>query len=131
LGLAAIIAILAGVAQVFLLGKPLNCDTNFFPPNKCVEEPTRINAKVVESITWNQLRKGLEKVDKRIAHSDQVDFCFLTRVTGKFEGGGEFVEVVRKADGWWHLRGKSHQVGVGGSAICMKLELATEGLPSR
>lgn len=44
--------------------------------------------------------------------------CFLTRVTGRFEGGGESVRVFLSGSSWY-LGGNSRQRGVGGSARCM------------
>lgn len=46
-------------------------------------------------------------------------FCYLTRVTGKFKGGGEAVWIHVKG-GSWYLGGKSQQDGVGASARCWK-----------
>ena len=47
-------------------------------------------------------------------------FCFLTKVTGRFEGGGEAVRLWINADGYWYLGGDSHQQGV--SAECAVLK---------
>lgn len=44
--------------------------------------------------------------------------CFLTRVTGDFEGGGERVEAYRSGGSWW-LGGSSGQAGVAASARCV------------
>ncbi len=44
--------------------------------------------------------------------------CFLTRMTGKFEGGGEVVRTYASGD-WWYLGGQSLQAGVGASARCL------------
>jgi hypothetical protein len=44
--------------------------------------------------------------------------CFLTRVTGQFQGAGERVEVYRSGGGWW-LGGTSQQAGVAASARCL------------
>src|SRR5687768_37679 len=44
--------------------------------------------------------------------------CFLTRMTGNFEGGGEYIHVVAR-DGFWYLTGHSLQEGVGASARCV------------
>ena len=45
--------------------------------------------------------------------------CYLTFVTGRFEGGGETV-YVRHEGGTWYLGGTSAQAGVGGEAHCWK-----------
>lgn len=44
--------------------------------------------------------------------------CFLTRVTGRFEGRGESVHVY-VANGSWYLGGSSGQNEVGASAVCV------------
>ncbi|WP_437723134.1 hypothetical protein [Sorangium sp. So ce861] len=44
--------------------------------------------------------------------------CFLTRMTGKFKGGGEFIQVFNN-QGIWFLGGDSKQEGVGASARCI------------
>lgn len=44
--------------------------------------------------------------------------CFLTRVTGRFEGWGEVVEAFISG-GSWYLGGTSQQVGVGAFARCV------------
>jgi hypothetical protein len=47
-------------------------------------------------------------------------FCFLTRMTGHFLGGGELVSVDRDdASGYWVLGGVSGQDGVAASAHCV------------
>lgn len=45
-------------------------------------------------------------------------FAFLTKVTGRFEGGGEAVEIYAK-DGFWYLGGGSAQIGVAAVARCV------------
>jgi hypothetical protein len=44
--------------------------------------------------------------------------CFLTRVTGRFEGWGEVVQAYI-SDGSWYLGGSSQQLGVGAFARCV------------
>lgn len=62
---------------------------------------------------WEQgnSQKQLIRVDEGI--------CFLTMVTGKFEGGGERVRVYRSKD-HWYLDGSSKQSGVAAEAQCLK-----------
>jgi hypothetical protein len=55
------------------------------------------------------------KMLTRIADS----FCFLAGVGGKFRGGGEVVEVVPGADGYWWLQGASQQEAVWADAECV------------
>ena len=45
-------------------------------------------------------------------------FCFLTRVGGKFEGSGEWVQAYISGSGWW-LGGSSYQAGVHAHALCI------------
>lgn len=49
-----------------------------------------------------------------------ADACFLNRISGKFEGGGELVEIVKNKDTGWHLQGHSRQIDVRAGAICIK-----------
>lgn len=48
------------------------------------------------------------------------DACYLTKVTGKFEGGPERVEIKRRTDGHWILEGQSNQPHIATSAVCIK-----------
>ena len=48
------------------------------------------------------------------------DACYLTKVTGKFEGGPERVEIKRRTDGHWFLEGQSNQPHIATSAVCIK-----------
>jgi hypothetical protein len=50
--------------------------------------------------------------------ADTNRVCFLTRVSGKFQGGGERVEAFTSGGGWW-LGGASQQAGVAGGARCV------------
>ncbi len=50
--------------------------------------------------------------------SDTNRVCYLTRVSGDFEGGGERVEVYRSGGSWW-LGGASQQAGVAAGARCV------------
>jgi hypothetical protein len=47
--------------------------------------------------------------------------CMLTGISGRFAGGGESVEIVRE-DGYYKLRGRSMQQGVGARAQCVPYE---------
>lgn len=46
--------------------------------------------------------------------------CFLTRVTGRFMGWGEWVHIY-ESGGYWYLSGGSQQPDVAASARCVKL----------
>ena len=75
--------------------------------------------------------KGVEQ-NHHLARQDGIwDACFLTRISGKFEGAGEVVEVRRINDDWY-LYGTSLQPGVQASAVCIKykLQYGTEQSPS-
>lgn len=52
-------------------------------------------------------------------------FCFLTYVTGKFEGGGESVRL-QIVNGQWQLTGSSSQTGVAAGARCQLNVAATD-----
>ena len=52
----------------------------------------------------------------------EADACFLTKIGGKFYGGGEIVYVVRE-ENIWYLKGHSRQPGVQAGAICIKYRL--------
>ena len=48
-------------------------------------------------------------------------FCFLTKVTGKFEGGAEVVEIIKEG-GRWVLVVRSNQGGVAAEAYCAGID---------
>jgi len=50
---------------------------------------------------------------------DSTHVCILTKVSGRFAGGGEAVQVLR-VNGRWRLRTQSLQHGVGGEAFCFR-----------
>jgi hypothetical protein len=47
-------------------------------------------------------------------------FCVLTKVSGRFQGGGESVRLWIDGDGWWYLGGESHQLGVNAECAVFK-----------
>ncbi len=59
---------------------------------------------------------------KMIHQDDGV--CFLTRVGGGFQGGGEFVWIQLGEDGYYYLTGQSAQQGVHAEATCILLRRA-------
>lgn len=63
--------------------------------------------------TWNQ---GATPKSMGAVNADRA--CFLTRVSGKFAGGTERVEIFTSA-GSWYLGGASLQVGVSARARCI------------
>lgn len=54
----------------------------------------------------------------RMLHQS-AGFCFLTRVSGKFEGGGESVRIGLDGSGYFTLFGTSYQEGVTANARCV------------
>lgn len=97
-------ALLARVATAAVMATPVLL-------NGCLNFP-------VHSWTQGQAAVDLGRIDQ--------EFCFLTRVTGRFRGGGEQVRVYQK-DGHWWLGGTSGQQGVGGNAVCLAQLLFTAG----
>ena len=71
------------------------------------------HSSAVYFVTWNQ---GEDPV-RLIKQTD--GFCFLTKVTGHFQGDGESVRLWIDPDGYWYLGGDSHQLGI--SAQCAVL----------
>ncbi len=71
------------------------------------------HSSAVYFVTWNQ---GEDPV-RLIKQTD--GFCFLTKVTGHFQGDGESVRLWVDSDGYWYLGGDSQQAGV--SAQCAVL----------
>ena len=63
---------------------------------------------------WTQ---GWKPTDMGVARGR---VCLLTRITGDFEGGGEFVEIVPSGGHWW-LQGDSFQQGIGAHARCLQV----------
>lgn len=53
-----------------------------------------------------------------LATASDVQGCFLTRVTGKFRGSGEYVHAFITG-GYWYLGGQSFQQSVGATARCL------------
>ncbi len=67
--------------------------------------------------TWDQ---SLGNVTKGVGGA--ADYCFLTRVSGKFRGGGEEVRLRRDPkSGAWTLGGRSQQSGVAARATCLPM----------
>lgn len=79
---------------------------------------------VTPEFTWSQ---GQAKT--RMATDDGFTACVLTRVTGRFHGDGEAVEITR-SNGAWFLGGKSQQSGVAARARCIKNVFVGGGTPT-
>lgn len=71
-----------------------------------------LNPNYTAEVTWSQgqAAKNLGSASDRV--------CFLTRVAGKLEGGGELVRT-RISGASWVLDGTSQQVGVNAAARCL------------
>ncbi len=69
-------------------------------------------AQVMYHYTWNQ---GWGDTPMR-PHADH--FCFLTRVSGNFDGAGEMVRIYQNGS-YWYLGGTSQQAGVSANATCI------------
>ena len=65
--------------------------------------------------TWEQ---GQGAVHISAAQTGERPICVLTRVTGKFRGGGEAVRLERLPNGDYTLHGSSQQEGLGAQAYC-------------
>lgn len=63
-------------------------------------------------ITWNQGQGPIPLL------STGSGVCYLSRMSGKFEGGGERIKVENYYS-FWQLGGNSNQGGVSGSAYCI------------
>ena len=60
----------------------------------------------------------------KVPLTEDAHACYLTMVTGRFEGGGEAVWVEKdREDDMWYLFGKSKQAGVAANARCIKLKI--------
>jgi hypothetical protein len=66
-----------------------------------------------QEYTWDQGNIG----DTTLAPADE-GYCYLTGVSGQFEGSGEFVYVKISPGGSWVLGGESLQEGVSARARC-------------
>lgn len=63
------------------------------------------NMRFTDDYIW---KKGMGIL--KLIHIDE-GFCFLTRVGGGFAGGGEYVQLNIRPDGYWYLEGHSLQGG--------------------
>jgi hypothetical protein len=82
-----------------------------------------LTALATRQFSWSQ---GEPPV--RMIHKDE-GFCFLTRVGGGFEGGGEVVLIELRDDGYYYLTGGSGQSGVHAEATAVVIR-PLEAVPS-
>lgn len=83
-----------------------------------VSESLRGDA-VLERHTWHQSNDNSPK--RMLSTSEGI--CFLTRVSGKFEGEGEWLKVYPE-NGQWMFAGRSAQAGIQGDARCWRFPWA-------
>ena len=93
-----------GVADAEQVGAASEAATQPTPPQ--LTQPW-----VVRKASWSQGQPAVTLT------SVATTFCVLTRLTGKFSGDGEWVQVYHD-DTTWYLAGGSKQSGVGGDATC-------------
>lgn len=65
-------------------------------------------------VTWSQGEPPIQLIKQN------EGFCFLTGVTGHFQGAGESVRVWIDKDGYWYLGGASQQQGISGQCAVMR-----------
>ena len=75
----------------------------------------------VQVHSWHQSSDNSPK--RMLSISEGI--CFLTTVSGRFEGGGEFLTVGPSDDGQWIFRGGSRQSGVQGDVYCWRFPWAS------
>ena len=69
------------------------------------------------SVTFSHWEQGKPPI-QLIKRSEGL--CFLTKVSGHFEGEGESVRLWIDKDGYWYLGGDSHQLGVNAECAVLK-----------
>jgi hypothetical protein len=65
--------------------------------------------------SWSQGNNGATPLA-----SSNDSFCYLTRITGRFYGDGERVQVFADDTQTWYVGGQSQQIDVGASANCLR-----------
>ena len=71
-----------------------------------------LSISAFESFDWRQGRPPQRMIRK------SEGICYLSFVTGNFNGDGEVVRVVEGEDGFWYLSGASQKSGVAAKATC-------------
>ena len=89
--------------------------------------PTRFGSRVLLFTPESSWRQGQPPTP--MVADNGFTACMLTRVQGKFEGGGERVEITR-SNGTWFLGGASRQSGVAAGARCLLNVVVGAGTPS-
>ena len=97
----------------------LDGKAHLYVAGKVREIATELRSEFEPEVTEFHWKRGQARV-KMIHHRE--GFCFLSRVTGNFAGGGESVRVnIDPDDGFWYLSGRTQQP-MAASAIAMKLK---------
>jgi hypothetical protein len=89
--------------------------------------PVRFGARVLLHSSEFSWRQG--EPAKPMFADNGFTVCMLTKVQGKFDGGGEHVEVTR-SNGMWFLGGGSQQSGVAAEGRCIINVVVGAGTPS-
>lgn len=84
----------------------------------------RGKAQCVSTTSFTDEQSWTQGQERVLLGTAEGRACFLTRITGHYEGGGERLRVYIE-DGNWYLHGQSQQLGVGGSARCIPAESVT------
>ncbi|MCY1040101.1 hypothetical protein OV208_02120 [Corallococcus sp. bb12-1] len=84
------------------------------------EAPAMLDSQAQElaataEYTWSQSSSGSTALGATAGRA-----CFLTRVGGDFEGGGERVDIF-ESGGSWYLGGASSQSGINGASRCVSV----------
>jgi len=127
-GTAAVLLAVTILVQIFWIGQPPICGDRIFPPPGYCPKSENGRQETVLKITKtasvrqrrNSGRGHQEKEQVILGSKKDVGICFLTRITGKFDGNGEYAEVRKHENEIWVLSIGSHQNGVAATAVCMK-----------
>lgn len=96
-----------------------NTATTATTSEEFVNEPVEELTDVVDPAAGPEYEFSWSQGQSPVPMGSSADrVCFLTRVTGKFEGSGERVHAY-VANNTWYLGGNSYQSGVGASARCL------------
>jgi hypothetical protein len=109
-----IAAVMGAAALVLAANNPVSADTGRPKPKLNVLSP---GSKVLEVASGGEFVWNQGDAPVRMGPADSQT-CFLTGVTGDFEGGGESVHAYVVADSWY-LGGSSLQGGVAAFARCV------------
>lgn len=83
-----------------------------------VTKPASLKSDISMSYSFYHWNKGDPPV--KMIHGDE-GFCYLTAVSGTFQGLGESVKVTLEEDGFWYLSGHAGSNALAGSAVGVKV----------